>query len=91
MRQINLRSLLPGFLLLTVALASCVPPPAGNSNGSTNNVNTNSNSANTNTPNVSDAGIDTREPDVYRAKLTFKAETIGDQASTLPTITVEYS
>ena len=91
MRQINFRSLLPGVLLLTMALASCAPPPAGNSNNSTNNVNTNSNSANANTSSKTDAGIDTREPDVYRAKLTFKAETIGEQASTLPTITVEYS
>jgi hypothetical protein len=90
----NLRNLLIiGILAATLGAAACVPSGtnSGNSNAPSENNNANNANANTDTAPGSDAGIDVREPDVYRTKINFTAEALGDKKTTLPSIAVDYA
>jgi hypothetical protein len=94
MRQIHVRNFVVfGLLTFLVGLTGCVPP-GGNGNGNSAPLNTNAgdtNTANSNTAATTDASIDTREPEVYQAKITFKAETIGETQNSLPQLSVDYA
>lgn len=91
----NLRNLLiAGILAASVGISACVPAgpnTGGNTNANTANSNSNNTNANSNTGEGSEAGIDVREPDVYRTKITFSGETEGDKKTTLPSISVDYA
>lgn len=92
----NLRNLLIiGTLAAVAGTSACVPagPNAGNTNANMANNNANNANANSNTGTDpgSDAGIDVREPDVYRTKITFSGEMEGDKKTTLPSISVDYA
>jgi hypothetical protein len=80
-----------GAVVASVVLSSCAPPTGNNNSGGLGNTNSNANSANTNNVAGTDSAIETREPDVYQAKITFSAETIGEQKGTIPQLSVDYA
>jgi len=88
------------YFVLAVALISlatgCTPANSNlNTNANTNaNTNTESANANTNTNSAPEslAGITAREPDQYRATLTFSAETEGGEKTIgIPTLSAQIS
>ena len=78
-------------LALSLFVSACQPNTGPNSNANikTTNANASETNANANSSSTSKATIEAREPEQYRATITLKFETTGDQKLSAPPLTAQ--